>query len=874
MFEKNDFYSILHNPDDYEKRKEYDRKKKLFYGNQLRIQIEENNKIKSKINGTMENLELPLISHNNNYFPRNEEISKDNNDYNNYNLFNIKYNQKMMNYHYTENLNNNRNQLIYNLPNIPNQIDINNYNNINNNEYILNKNDINVEKIFNDFIEFQINIISNYIHIIDKLNNNMSQISNTNDNNSLESKKRKDTDSPNKTFKEKNSFNNLTFDNNTNDTNTNSNLSPKKNDIYLLRLSIEKEKKKALDFINKEKEKIIKELGYIPDDDYNNKIEELFNKITNKTIIKYSSISIPNNSTLNSGNNNKTIEQNENETNNINNTSSDNTSKNDSKLIFTKSNNYTSDNNTYNNKDTKNLSNNTIKNMNVKSETKIDDEKNNNDEKEKGSPKKNYIFAFKNNSFNIHNNSEMSKSLSKKDKNKDSKSNNNENKNNDTITFDEEEEEKEEKDEKEEEESISVSEKVKDENKNTKKNISNKISKKKTTYILSQKNNIMDIFSKNEKKRMKKFSVNFNYKKINDFFYDERKKTKTQKFLKKNTRQIFSFPTNQNFKNIKNITNDIKPKNSKTKFNNVKSQKIVPFFRMRSRSYKGKKVNNNLRKKIEEHNDYISDNNSKEIIKRENSKNFSYSYKGGSNNKENNSKINKRKNKRYYTGHFNYKNRKKKLSIPEKSNEGISGGLSNTEINNFLIAKNKTKMIEKKPNFFKKKSNSLGNKDDKNTLEEKIKENFTNKFFNKRAGSSFLRSINNENNQTLSNNNLNLNNEIYGNDDKLYKMIKNFENNVKERIKYDENKKISNNKINNVQLNNYQMNNFPLNNNMNIKMNVNNNILVKNNFKNMNEVELIPKKYIFRCKKVIYPEIEAEKLIEKERLLFGRNKYN
>ena len=183
-------------------------------------------------------------------------------------------------------------------------------------------------------------------------------------------------------------------------------------------------------------------------------------------------------------------------------------------------------------------------------------------------------------------------------------------------------------------------------------------------------------------------------------------------------------------------------------------------------------------------------------------------------------------------------------------------------------------MIEKKPNFFKKKSSSYGNKNDKNTFEEKINENFTNKFFNKRAGSSFLRSINNENKQTLSNNNLNLNNEIYGNDDKLYKMIKNFENNVKERIKYDENKKISNNKINNVQLNNYQMNNLPLNNNMNIKMNINNNILVKNNFKNMNEVELIPKKYIFRCKKVIYPEIEAEKLIEKERLLFGRNKYN
>ena len=390
---------------------------------------------------------------------------------------------------------------------------------------------------------------------------------------------------------------------------------------------------------------------------------------------------------------------------------------------------------------------------------------------------------------------------------------------------------------------------------------------------MSQKNNIMDIFSKNEKKRMKKFSMNYKYKKINDLFNDERKKTKTQKFLKKNTRQIFSFPINQNFKNIKNITNDIKLKNSKTKFNNVKSQKIFPFFRMRSRSYKGKKINNNLRKKIEEHNNNISDSNSKEIFNRENSKNYSASYKDGSNNKENNSKINKRKNKRYYTGHFNYKNRKKKLSIPEKSNEGLSGGLSNTEVNKFLITKNKTKMIEKKPNFFKKKSSSYGNKNDKNTFEEKINENFTNKFFNKRTGSSFLRSINNENNPTLSNNNLNLNNEIYGNEDKLFIMIKNFENNVRERIKSDEIKKISNNK-NNIQLNNYQMNNMQMNNNMNIKMNVNNNILIKNNFKTMNEVELIPKKYIFRCKRVIYPEIEAEKLIEKERLLFGRNKYN
>ena len=62
-----------------------------------------------------------------------------------------------------------------------------------------------------------------------------------------------------------------------------------------------------------------------------------------------------------------------------------------------------------------------------------------------------------------------------------------------------------------------------------------------------------------------------------------------------------------------------------------------------------------------------------------------------------------------------------------------------------------------------------------------------------------------------------------------------------------------------------------INNNMNINMNFKNNILFRNNISNFGEVELIPKKYIFRCKKVIYPEIESEKIKEKEKLLFGKN---
>ena len=103
---------------------------------------------------------------------------------------------------------------------------------------------------------------------------------------------------------------------------------------------------------------------------------------------------------------------------------------------------------------------------------------------------------------------------------------------------------------------------------------------------------------------------------------------------------------------------------------------------------------------------------------------------------------------------------------------------------------------------------------------------------------------------------------MYKDDDKLYKMIKHFENNVRERLIIDENKEILN----------YKMNNYYLNNNIinNANVNVNNNNLLKNNFKPIGEVELIPKKYICRCTKIIYPEIDSEKLKERERLLFGK----
>ena len=115
--------------------------------------------------------------------------------------------------------------------------------------------------------------------------------------------------------------------------------------------------------------------------------------------------------------------------------------------------------------------------------------------------------------------------------------------------------------------------------------------------------------------------------------------------------------------------------------------------------------------------------------------------------------------------------------------------------------------------------------------------------------------------------NFNFNNEFGKDEDKLYIMIKNFEKSVKERLRIEEKKSNNNYKMN------MNMKDIYYNNNMNSNINLKN-LLLKNNINTVGEVELIPRKYIFRCKKVIYPEIESEKIKERERLLFGKNKFN
>ena len=443
------------------------------------------------------------------------------------------------------------------------------------------------------------------------------------------------------------------------------------------------------------------------------------------------------------------------------------------------------------------------------------------------SPKK-IIFAFKNNSFN--NNSELNKSVK------------NGSNNNSSIE--------------EESESSSVSnkssksgKKVNNENNTNienKKILNSNINKK--NFILSQKNNIIDIFSKNEKSRMKKFSDNIRFSKVNDLLNHNKDEKQKRKFSK----QVYSFPVNQNFKSIKNISNDIKIKNNRTSKYSINNQKNFNFFRKRSRSYKTKKIDNKLSKKIEEYR-----SNFFKIEK--DSKNLSYSYNDGIHNLnfDKNGKINKRKNKRYYTGHFNQKGNKNKLSIQNELNEKKTGIVGNTESNIYAIKKYKTKISEKKPTFFNIKTNSY-------TFEDK--ENRLSRIPNiapKRSGSSFS-GYNLHNPMRSKISNFYFNNEFGKDEDKLYIMIKNFEKSVKERLRIEEKKSNNNYKMN--------MNNMYYN-NMNSNINLNN-LLLKNNINTVGEVELIPRKYIFRCKKVIYPEIESEKIKERERLLFGKNKFN
>ncbi len=71
MYDKNDLYNFLYNPEEYDKQKEYNRKKKILYGNELRLQIEENNKIKNQLNGA----EFPTITNNNNNYDYNKDYN-------------------------------------------------------------------------------------------------------------------------------------------------------------------------------------------------------------------------------------------------------------------------------------------------------------------------------------------------------------------------------------------------------------------------------------------------------------------------------------------------------------------------------------------------------------------------------------------------------------------------------------------------------------------------------------------------------------------------------------------------------------------------------------------------------------------------------
>ena len=820
---KSDLFNYLYNPEEYEKHKEFDRKKKIYYGNELRLQIEENNTIKNR-EDINEIEDFPLITSNNknNYlFKNNIEISKEN-PYNNDN-----------NYHYSKKGINFGNPLFPNLPYIQNQNefqhidDANNMNNVNNNTY---NNDLNLEKLFNNFIKQQIKTIDDYINI-----NNSEKTEKLF--NSLETKN-------NKTKNNENKIKNIKKLQN-----QNYNFIKNKENLYQENLLLEKEKEKELELLKSESQKLKNKLEYFTtQENYdNNKIKELFNKIMNKKAIKYSSIQINNKEEKNKNISNNKINKSISDSNNLGNDSND-TSNNNSENIEKLDNNSKNDLNiSHKNTTIKKVKNNKEIHRFLKKTSKTLINKN--------PPIQNHFFAFKNNSFN--NNSDLNKS-----------SKNEENINN-------EDSEKEENSS-----SLSIENNSNNEEKEEKKESKFILNKKKTkipSFILSKSNNIMDLFTKDEKHRVEKFSVNFQHKNINDLFYNQHLKKKEEKSKKKNSK-IFPFPVNQNFKAIKNINNEIKNKNKQIKkyFNNPK---VFPFYRARSKSYKAKRANNKLSKNLDgnannnntnlKNQDKNSNNNTnQDFFSRNNSKTYTYSY-NNEDNSDINSKINKRKNKRYFTGHFSQK-KKHKLSMPDFSKEKISKMLGLESTNN-IIKKNKTKINEKIQNPPKRKSSSFAKKNKSFTFEEKeIRIRKLSNFANKKTGNDLFTGANNlnANNPIISNKNLIYKKDISGEDDKLYKMIKNFENNVKERLIIEENKLKQNNnknKINSMYLNNN------INNNMNINMNFKNNILFRNNISNFGEVELIPKKYIFRCKKVIYPEIESEKIKEKEKLLFGKN---
>ena len=810
---QNALYHYLHNPDEYVKQKEYIKKKKLLYGNELRLQIEENNKIKSQMANPTKKLKFPKIANNNRnsfYLQNYNDISKDNNDNNNYKELNNNFNDE-----------NNINYL-KTLTNILNQKQINDNNNININIFndnLLNENDFNIQRIFYNFVENQISAIDDYISNVDK---NI----NINEEDDLENKN--------------NEMNNI----NINEIKRNNIYYNKNNEnISKMKRMIDKENKKVIDNINSEKEKLKNKLGYFPEEvNYNKRIEDLFNKIMNKKLIKYSSISPRNNYPLNINKdlnendfNNKSEKNIDNNFDNINNNDKDNNNSNNFESNSNNILNFSSNLNENYNVKNKNIDNSNKDNQNSFIDNNINinikDNNSNNDSLLK--PSKNnflksnnqkYDFAFKNNSFN--NNSELNKSFKSEEVN-------------DNV----------------EEKSISNSNSnLKEEGNNDDDeyllNNSNNENINKKSFILSKKDNIMDIFSRNEKNRIKKFSEVY---KNND-----NKKYKEIKVRKNISKKTFTLPVNQNFKNIKNISKDIKIKSFKTMKNNILAQKSFNFFRTRSKSYKGKKVNIKLKKKIDENNNNNQiDNILADYYNKNNSKNFSYSYNDL--NLKNKLNIEKKIN----ISHNNDIGKEKRNKIPRKKkvsiqNEEISGMIGNTEPNTiFANRSNRSNInVDKRHNIFKKRSSSYAHNSKIYPLDKvEYRQSKTMNALRKRSGSSFITGMIN---QFLPNIIFDRGNDR--DDDRLYRMIKNFEESVKERLRIEEGKEIK-------QI--YRNSNIYSNNNMN---NNNNNILFRNNTKNFGEVELIPKKYIFRCKKIIYPEIESEKIKERERLLFGKSK--
>ena len=277
-------------------------------------------------------------------------------------------------------------------------------------------------------------------------------------------------------------------------------------------------------------------------------------------------------------------------------------------------------------------------------------------------------------------------------------------------------------------------------------------------------------------------------------------------------------------------------------------------------------MNIKLKKKNDGNSNNQIDNIMSDYYNRNNSKNLSYSYNDlNLKNKLNvEKKINISHNNDNIKEKRNKISRKKKVSIQNEENSGMIG---NTEPNTAFANRSNRSIInlENRYNIFQKRSSSYAqNQNNKMHPLDNVeyRQSKTMNALRKRSESSFFTGMNVFNNQFLPN----IMFDRGGNDrddDRLYRMIKNFEESVKERIRIDEGKEIKQiHRISNIYLNN------------NINSNMNNNILFRNNTKNFGEVELIPKKYIYRCKKIIYPEIESEKIKERERLLFGKSKIN